>query len=71
MGAAFRRPLQGAYTHTLFYLAQVYGALGDATTSASYCYRTLAEQVGVIGLCILCGVVRCVDSGGRLNGEMD
>lgn len=50
MGAAFRRPLQGAYTHTLFYLAQVYGALGDATTSASYCYRTLAEQVGVIRL---------------------
>lgn len=44
-GAAFRRPLQGAYTHTLFYLAQVYGALGDAAASAGYCYRTLAEQV--------------------------
>lgn len=43
--AAFREPLQGPYTHTLFYLAQVYGAMGDAKTSASYCYRTLAEQV--------------------------
>jgi hypothetical protein len=45
----FRRPLQGPYTHSLFYLAQVHGALGDAKASAGYCYRTLAEQVSTEG----------------------
>lgn len=44
----FRWALQGAHTHTLFYLAQVSGALGDADTSASYCYMTLSEQVGMV-----------------------
>jgi hypothetical protein len=43
--APFRRPLQGPYTLSHFYLAQVYGQLGDPKTGASYCYRTLALQV--------------------------
>lgn len=45
----FRWALQGAHTHTLFYLAQVFGALGDADTSATYCYMTLSEQVRECG----------------------
>ncbi len=34
-----------AHTHTMFYLAQCYGHLGDAAKSAEYCQRTLQRQV--------------------------
>lgn len=46
-GGAFREPLQEAFTHTLFYLAQVHGSMGDARTSAVFCYKTLAQQVRI------------------------
>ena len=33
------------YAHTLFYLAQVYGMLGDKDQAATYCARTLSYQL--------------------------
>jgi len=41
----FRRLIDGHHTHTLYYLAQVYGQLRDADASASYCHQTLAKQL--------------------------
>lgn len=37
--------LEAAHTHTLFYLAQCYGSLGDADKSARYCHMTLQRQL--------------------------
>ncbi|KAH3855037.1 KIF-binding protein-like [Dreissena polymorpha] len=36
---------ESAYTHTLFYFAQVYQQLGDAEISAQYCNLTLQRQL--------------------------
>ena len=33
------------YTHTMYYLAQVYGKLGEKTKSAEYCHITLQRQL--------------------------
>ena len=33
------------YAHTLFYLAQVYGMLGDKDQAATYCAGTLGYQL--------------------------
>eukprot|EP00624_Nannochloropsis_granulata_P002158 evm.model.NODE_20742_length_7495_cov_13.818012.2 len=41
----FRRLIDDHHTHTLYYLAQVYGQLRQADASASYCFQTLAKQV--------------------------
>jgi hypothetical protein len=37
--------VESAYTHNLFYLAQVYGHLGDAKQSSRYCHATLQRQL--------------------------
>ena len=37
------------YTHTCFYLAQVYGHLGKPAPAARYAERTLARQLAVLG----------------------
>ena len=37
--------LRDVYTHTLFYLAQCYGNLGDAGMSSQYCAKTLQRQL--------------------------
>lgn len=37
--------LESAYTHTLFYFAQVYQQLGKAEISAQYCHVTLQRQL--------------------------
>ena len=36
---------EGTYTHTLYYLAQVYGKLEEAKKSAEYCQVTLRRQL--------------------------
>lgn len=36
---------ENLHTHTLFYLAQVYGNLGQAKASARYCQETLSRQL--------------------------
>lgn len=36
--------IESVHTHNLYYLAQVYGHLGDATLSAQYCRETLNRQ---------------------------
>ena len=37
--------LESEFTHTLFYLAQLYKHLGNAEKSASYCHQTLQRQL--------------------------
>lgn len=37
--------LELEYTHTLFYMAQAFGHLGDSRTSCVYCYETLKRQL--------------------------
>ena len=39
--------LQLVYTHTLFYLAQAYGKIGDTIRSSRYCYETLQRQLNM------------------------
>jgi len=41
----FRRLIDDHHTHSLYYLAQIYGQLKQADASAWYCYQTLAKQV--------------------------
>ena len=36
---------EDAYTHTMYYLAQVYGKLGEKAKSAEYCHTTLQRQL--------------------------
>lgn len=36
---------ESAHTHTMFYLAQCYGHLGEPAKSAEYCQRTLQRQI--------------------------
>lgn len=36
---------EDTYTHTMYYLAQVYGKLGEKTKSAEYCHTTLQRQL--------------------------
>jgi DNA-binding transcriptional MerR regulator len=38
--------LGSTYTHTLFYLAQAYGNIGDTHKSCMYCHMTLQRQFG-------------------------
>lgn len=38
-------PLEKVHTLTLYYLAQVYGALGNPLKSAVYCHTTLKRQM--------------------------
>lgn len=60
-GSRFRRPLDEHYTHTLFYLAQVYGALQDADASSAYCYQTLERQLECeVHLDVLGWVTNCM-----------
>ncbi|XP_022081871.1 KIF1-binding protein homolog [Acanthaster planci] len=40
-----QQKFEKAYTHTLYYLAQVYGNLGDSKKSASHCHETLKRQL--------------------------
>lgn len=40
----FKGDIESVHTHNLYYLAQVYGHLGDATLSAQYCRETLNRQ---------------------------
>lgn len=42
--------LEGSYTCTLYYLAQVYKALKDHCKSAIYCHMTLSRQLGRNGI---------------------
>ncbi|XP_076686657.1 KIF-binding protein [Andrena cerasifolii] len=42
--------LEGSYTCTLYYLAQVYKALNDHCNSAVYCHMTLSRQLGRNGI---------------------
>ena len=47
-GAADQRQsahFEDTYTHTLYYLAQVYTQLGETKTSAEYCHVTLKRQL--------------------------
>lgn len=37
--------LEKVYTHTLYYLAQIYGSLGKPVKSAVYCHTTLKRQL--------------------------
>lgn len=37
--------LESAYTHTLYYLAQVYGNVGEFDRAACYCHATLKRQL--------------------------
>lgn len=39
------KEFEGLYTHTLFYLAQVFGHLNQVKESALYCQQTLCRQV--------------------------
>ncbi len=39
------KELESVYTHNLFYLAQAYGHIGNATKSGEYCYMTLQRQL--------------------------
>ncbi|EQC27883.1 hypothetical protein SDRG_14304 [Saprolegnia diclina VS20] len=41
--------LGSAHTHTMFYLAQVYGHVGDAAASAHFCQQTLRRQLQAAG----------------------
>lgn len=36
---------ENTFTHTLFYLAQAYGHVGDSKRSSSYCHQTLQRQL--------------------------
>lgn len=38
-------PLEKVHTLTLYYLAQVYGTLGNSLKSAVYCHTTLKRQL--------------------------
>ena len=38
------KELGNAHTHTLFYLAQAYGHLGDTSKSCDFCHQTLQRQ---------------------------
>lgn len=38
-------PLEKVHTLTLYYLAQVYGTLGNPLKSAIYCHNTLRRQL--------------------------
>ena len=38
------KELGNAHTHTLFYLAQAYGHLGDTSKSCAFCHQTLQRQ---------------------------
>ncbi|XP_038058276.1 KIF-binding protein-like [Patiria miniata] len=40
-----QQKFEKAYTHTLYYLAQVYGNLGESKKSASHCHETLKRQL--------------------------
>lgn len=42
--------IEGSYTCTLYYLAQVYKALKDHCKSAIYCHMTLSRQLGRNGI---------------------
>ena len=42
--------MENAYTHTLYYLAQVYGHLNDNEKSCSCCHATLHRQLATTGL---------------------
>ena len=42
-----REEFEQIYTHTLFYLAQIYGKLNDKNQSATYCRRTLERQLSL------------------------
>ncbi|EWM28653.1 kif1-binding protein [Nannochloropsis gaditana] len=67
---SFRRPIDGHHTHTLYYLAQVYGALRNADASASYCYQTLARQLEWELTLDVCGWVgNCMSLVDYLLGE--
>lgn len=39
------KAVQGHYTHTLFYLAQVHGATKEPEKAADYCFQTLSRQL--------------------------
>ena len=40
-----KEDVSAVYTHTLFYLAQAYGKIGDTARSSHYCYETLQRQL--------------------------
>ena len=40
-----KEDVTAVYTHTLFYLAQAYGKIGDTARSSHYCYETLQRQL--------------------------
>ncbi len=42
-----REEFEQTYTHTLFYLAQIYGKLNDKNQSANYCRLTLERQLSM------------------------
>ncbi|XP_052768900.1 KIF-binding protein-like [Mya arenaria] len=44
------KKFESAYTHTLFYFAQVYQQLGEADISGQYCHLTLQRQLDSPGL---------------------
>jgi hypothetical protein len=39
------KAMEDTYTHTLFYLAQAYGHIGDTMMSSKYCRETLQRQL--------------------------
>lgn len=43
--AAVLEELESIHTHTLFYLAQAYGHVGNSTQSSVHCYHTLRRQL--------------------------
>ena len=63
---SLHRRTESLHTHTLFFLAQVTGHLGDAHASALYCQRTLQRQLepGYEGLDVVDWVNNCVTLAG-------
>jgi len=47
--------IEDVHTHTLFYLAQCYGHIGDASMSSTFCHLTLQRQLsaGLTGMGLL------------------
>jgi len=45
MGSALSNAIEDIHTHTLFYLAQCYGNLGNAPMSSKFCHLTLQRQL--------------------------
>ena len=58
--AGRRRNFEALYTHTLYYLAQCYGGLGQQSKGADYCQRTLQRQLAAASV----GRSRDNDGGG-------